>query len=63
MGPGTLFQRLMPEETPAIVENATAVKRLIFCSGQIYYDLIAEREKVVSSHNFNCLVHSVVRTC
>jgi 2-oxoglutarate dehydrogenase complex dehydrogenase (E1) component-like enzyme len=52
MGPGTLFERLMPEATPEIVDNASAVTRLIFCSGQVYYDLVAEREKVSTPQSF-----------
>ncbi|CAM9154642.1 unnamed protein product [Chrysoparadoxa australica] len=46
MGPGTLFDRVLEEEDQSIVENADGVKRLIFCTGQIYYDLAAEREQV-----------------
>ncbi|CAN0285768.1 unnamed protein product, partial [Hapterophycus canaliculatus] len=29
-----------------VLDNAEGVTRLIFCSGQFYYDLVAEREKV-----------------
>eukprot|EP00397_Hematodinium_sp_SG-2012_P001483 GEMP01001486.1.p1 GENE.GEMP01001486.1~~GEMP01001486.1.p1 ORF type:complete len:1088 (-),score=241.82 GEMP01001486.1:2086-5349(-) len=40
-GEGSTFQRLLDERDPSIKpEN---VNRLVFCSGQIYYDLIAER--------------------
>ncbi|KAG5189741.1 2-oxoglutarate dehydrogenase E1 component [Tribonema minus] len=46
MGAGTMFQRLMPEENAEIISEPANVKKLIFCSGQIYYDLIAEREKI-----------------
>jgi len=44
MGPDTLFQRLIPETDSEVVENADNVKTLVFCSGQIYYELLAERE-------------------
>jgi len=45
MGPGTVFKRLIPETDSEISENAENVKKLVFCSGQIYYELLAEREK------------------
>lgn len=45
MGPGTEFIRVMDETDPAIESNREQVKRLVFCSGQIYYELLAEREK------------------
>jgi len=45
MGPGTTFKRVIPETDPAISKNPDKVKKLVFCSGQIYYELLAEREK------------------
>merc|ERR1711935_307104 len=45
MGPGTTFKRLIPETDPAIFENPDNVKKLVFCSGQIYLELLAERER------------------
>ncbi|KAL3921016.1 MAG: hypothetical protein SGILL_002973, partial [Bacillariaceae sp.] len=45
MGPGTTFKRVIPETDPIIVENADSVKTIVFCTGQIYYELLAEREK------------------
>ena len=44
MGPGTMFKRVMDETDKAIVANAENVKTLVFCTGQIYYELLAERE-------------------
>ncbi|KAG5678104.1 hypothetical protein PVAND_007805 [Polypedilum vanderplanki] len=42
---GTEFQRVIPDKGPAS-ENPSNVKRLIFCTGRVYYDLIkARREK------------------
>lgn len=41
---GTTFKRLIPETGPAL-ENAEKVKRLIFCSGKVYYDLTKERAR------------------
>uniref|UniRef100_A0A673HG75 2-oxoglutarate dehydrogenase complex component E1 n=1 Tax=Sinocyclocheilus rhinocerous TaxID=307959 RepID=A0A673HG75_9TELE len=42
MLPGTHFRRLIPEEGSAS-QNSAGVKRLIFCTGKIYYDLTKER--------------------
>lgn len=41
---GKSFIRVMGETNPAVV--AEKVKKVVFCSGQVYYDLIAEREKL-----------------
>ena len=41
---GTTFKRLIPDEGPA-VDNAERVKKLLFCTGKIYYDLVKEREQ------------------
>ncbi|XP_050540620.1 2-oxoglutarate dehydrogenase complex component E1 isoform X3 [Daktulosphaira vitifoliae] len=40
----TEFQRIIPEKGAA-TDNAANVKRLIFCSGKIYYDLTKAREE------------------
>lgn len=45
MGPGSMFRRVYDETDPIISENAGEVKTLVFCTGQIYYELLAEREK------------------
>ncbi|KAG8441019.1 hypothetical protein GDO86_006672 [Hymenochirus boettgeri] len=42
MLPGTHFQRIIPESGPAS-QNTEGVKRLLFCTGKVYYDLIKER--------------------
>ena len=42
------FQTVIPEQDQAIVDNAAKVKRVIACSGKVYYDLVkkrAEREQ------------------
>lgn len=41
----TSFQRIYPENGRAS-EDRAHVKKLIFCSGKTYYDLVKEREKV-----------------
>uniref|UniRef100_A0A8C2Q4A3 2-oxoglutarate dehydrogenase complex component E1 n=1 Tax=Cyprinus carpio TaxID=7962 RepID=A0A8C2Q4A3_CYPCA len=43
MLPGTHFRRLIPEEGSAS-QNSAGVKRLIFCTGKVYYDLTKERK-------------------
>eukprot|EP00928_Gymnodinium_smaydae_P023471 TRINITY_DN19360_c0_g2_i3.p1 TRINITY_DN19360_c0_g2~~TRINITY_DN19360_c0_g2_i3.p1 ORF type:complete len:1025 (+),score=287.34 TRINITY_DN19360_c0_g2_i3:74-3148(+) len=46
MGPGTRFQRLLTERDEEIANNPDKVDRLVFCSGKIYYELVAERERL-----------------
>ncbi|XP_038210140.1 2-oxoglutarate dehydrogenase, mitochondrial isoform X2 [Zerene cesonia] len=42
MAEGTAFRRVLPEEGPA-AENPDKVRKLAFCSGRVYYDLLKER--------------------
>mmetsp|Transcript_10658 Transcript_10658/g.16169 ORF Transcript_10658/g.16169 Transcript_10658/m.16169 type:complete len:1087 (+) Transcript_10658:165-3425(+) len=44
MGPGSRFIRVYDEQDVAISENADNVKTLVLCTGQIYYELLSERE-------------------
>jgi len=44
MGPGSQFKRVIGETDEAISNNAENVKSLVFCTGQIYYELLSERE-------------------
>lgn len=46
MGPGTKFQRLIGERDTTIAENPVKVDRVVFCTGKIYYELLAERERL-----------------
>ena len=39
------FQTVIPEQDEAIVKNAAKVKRVIACSGKVYYDLVKKREE------------------
>ena len=39
---GTSFKRLIPDDGP-VVDNAERVKKLLFCTGKIYYELAKER--------------------
>lgn len=37
------FQTVIPEQDEAVVKNADKVKRVIACSGKVYYDLVKKR--------------------
>jgi 2-oxoglutarate dehydrogenase E1 component len=39
------FQTVIPESNVDVVKNADKVKRLICCSGKVYYDLVKKREE------------------
>uniref|UniRef100_A0AAQ5X7M9 2-oxoglutarate dehydrogenase complex component E1 n=1 Tax=Amphiprion ocellaris TaxID=80972 RepID=A0AAQ5X7M9_AMPOC len=43
MLPGTHFRRVIPDDSPAAV-SPEKVKRVIFCTGKIYYELTRERK-------------------
>lgn len=45
MTDNTAFQRVIKEAGPAL-DNAPNVKKVIFCSGKVYYELVKEREKL-----------------
>ena len=45
LAPGTNFRRVLGETDEKIRQNAENVKKLVFCTGQIYYELAAEREE------------------
>ncbi|XP_051832397.1 2-oxoglutarate dehydrogenase complex component E1 isoform X4 [Antechinus flavipes] len=43
MLPGSSFQRIIPDNGPAS-QNPEKTKRLLFCTGKVYYDLTRERQ-------------------
>jgi 2-oxoglutarate dehydrogenase E1 component len=43
-GPGTSFNRVLPETGELVAR--TKVKRVVLCSGKVYYDLLAAREEM-----------------
>lgn len=43
MSAGTKFKRLIPDEGPA-AEDPAQVKRVILCTGKVYYELAKERK-------------------
>jgi len=45
MAEGTRFHRIYKEVNEEIANNESNVKRLIFCTGKIFYELYEEREK------------------
>jgi len=57
MGPGSSFKRVYEERDPAIDPNK--VTRLIFCSGKVYYDLIAEREALGLDNAAICTLEQI----
>lgn len=42
-GPGLKFKRTIDERDTELISDPSKVKKIIFCSGQIYYDLEKER--------------------
>jgi hypothetical protein len=43
MGPGTSFHRVLHDDVA--LSNDRDVKRVVLCSGKVYYDLFEERAK------------------
>ena len=43
MGPGTHFARVLPEVDPLVADDK--VRRLVLCSGKVYYDLVQDRRE------------------
>ena len=44
MSTDSTFQRVIPEAAPQVVEDKK-VRRVVICSGKVYYDLLAAREE------------------
>src|ERR1051326_9008678 len=44
MGPDTTFHRLLPDEKIKLVADGK-IRRVVLCSGKVYFDLYEEREK------------------
>lgn len=39
------FRRVIPEESPAVTDAPEQVRKVVFCSGKVYYNLMQERLK------------------
>jgi 2-oxoglutarate dehydrogenase E1 component len=50
-GEGLRFTKVRPEYSQEIIRNSRNVKKLLICSGQVYYDILAAREQ--SKRNVN----------
>jgi 2-oxoglutarate dehydrogenase E1 component len=43
MTPDSQFQRLITDNGPVAAVNPSSVKKIIFCTGKVYYDLLKAR--------------------
>ncbi|XP_065186888.1 2-oxoglutarate dehydrogenase complex component E1-like [Sycon ciliatum] len=46
---GTHFRRVLPD--PELPEGSASIKRVIFCTGKVYYDLAKERQRLGEDTN------------
>ncbi|MDC0344668.1 2-oxoglutarate dehydrogenase E1 component [Alphaproteobacteria bacterium] len=45
MSTGSVFRPVLPEQSRNVVEN-TKVRRIVLCTGKVYYDLLQKREQL-----------------
>jgi 2-oxoglutarate dehydrogenase E1 component len=45
MGPGSTFRRILPDDAIKNLQPPGKIRRVIICSGKVYYDICAERER------------------
>ena len=61
MGPGTSFHRVLHEDG-ALCDDRE-VKRVVLCSGKVYYDLFEERARSAASRTSpSCASSSSIRS-
>ena len=41
-----MFRRVLPEDAPAITAAPAKVRKLLLCTGKVYYDLLKHREDI-----------------
>ena len=59
MAEGTKFKRVLREQDPEIYLKPEGVKRVVFCSGKIYYELLEEREKRGTKDTVLCRIEQI----
>jgi 2-oxoglutarate dehydrogenase E1 component len=59
MGEGTKFKRVLREQDPEIYTKPEGVKRVVFCTGKIYYELLEQREKLGTKDTVLCRIEQL----
>ena len=62
---GTHFQRIILDQGP-VSQNPSGVKRVVFCTGKVYYELVRERKNrgmedsvaIIRIEQVNALTHN-----
>jgi 2-oxoglutarate dehydrogenase E1 component len=59
MAEGTKFKRVLREQDPEIYNKPEGVKRVVFCTGKIYYELLEQREKLGTKDTVLCRIEQL----
>jgi 2-oxoglutarate dehydrogenase E1 component len=46
MAEGSMFRRVLPEDAPAVTAAPAKVRKLLLCTGKVYYDLLKHRDDI-----------------
>jgi len=58
--PGTRFQRFLPDATPDLASTPPdKVRKVVLCTGKVYFDLLAAREKAGMTDVALCRVEQI----